>query len=321
MKPTAIFSSPEFEKHQTGTAHPESPTRSRRVILALNQMDSTKQLRWVDPRPATKDEVERVHGASYLATAHRDVASGATYLSTGDTNISADSYSVALLAAGAVVGAVEAVVRGEAKNAFSIVRPPGHHASSHRGMGFCLFNNVAIAARHAQKTLGIGKVLIADWDVHHGNGTQDIFYSDGTVMFFDTHQHPLYPGTGDASETGTARGLGCIHNNPFPAGSGRKEILGVFEDRLVKAASRFKPELVLVSAGFDSREGDPLGQFKLTDEDFTDLTRIVMSVAKEHADGRLVSVMEGGYNIEGLASAASSHVRTLMTSGTVKEKA
>ena len=312
MKPTAVFSSSEFQKHRTGTGHPESPARSLRVTEALHRMDTTKQLRWVSPRPATVGELERVHRSSYVATVREDVAQGATYLSTGDTNISTDSYAVGLLAAGGVLGAVEEVVGGEAKNAFCIVRPPGHHASSNRGMGFCLFNNIAIAARHAQKKLGIGKVLIADWDVHHGNGTQDVFYSDGSVLFFDTHQHPLYPGTGDSSESGTGRGLGCIQNNPFPAGSGRKEILGAFEDRLVKAANRFKPELVLVSAGFDSREGDPLGQFELTDEDFADLTRVLLSIAREHAGRKLVSVMEGGYNLAGLASAATSHVRTLM---------
>ena len=178
-------------------------------------------------------------------------------------------------------------------------------------MGFCLFNNLAIAARYAQRKHKIGKVLIADWDVHHGNGTQDIFYEDGSVLVFNTHQSPWYPGTGRADETGTGKGSGCILNCPFPAGSGRKEILGAFKDKLLPAANRFKPELVMISAGFDSRVGDPLGRFQLADEDFSDLTALMLEIAKQHAEGRLISVLEGGYNLSGLGSAAAAHVKTL----------
>jgi len=197
------------------------------------------------------------------------------------------------------------------RNAFCIVRPPGHHASGNRGMGFCLFNNIAIAARYAQRKYGIGRVLIADWDVHHGNGTQDIFYSDGTVFFFSTHQYPWYPGTGAASETGEGPGLGTTLNCPFPAGSGRKEILGAFQEKLRPAAEAFKPGLVLLSAGFDSRIGDPLGNFLLTDTDFADLTALLREIADRHAQGRLVSVMEGGYSLEGLAAGVRAHVAAL----------
>ena len=179
-------------------------------------------------------------------------------------------------------------------------------------MGFCLFNNIAIGARYAQQTFGAERVLIADWDVHHGNGTQDIFYDDGSVMFFSTHQWPWYPGTGPAGERGEGAGEGTTINRPFPAGSGRKEILGVFEGDLRAAADEFQPDLVMISAGFDSRVGDPLGGFLLTDEDFADLTKIVQEIADKHSGGRIVSVLEGGYALDGLAKAVAAHVGQLV---------
>jgi acetoin utilization deacetylase AcuC-like enzyme len=218
---------------------------------------------------------------------------------------------IALEAAGGVMNAVDAVLERRAKNAFCAVRPPGHHASAVRGMGFCVFNNIAVAARYAQRKHGIGNILIADWDVHHGNGTQDIFYNDGSVFFFSTHQSPWYPGTGARDETGEGPGRGTTLNCPLPAGSGRTDIVGAFREPLVRAMDDFKPELVLISAGFDSRLGDPLGQFRLTDEDFADLTRMLMDIADEHADGRMVSVLEGGYSLDGLAAGVSAHVTTL----------
>tara|TARA_B100000035_G_C20706130_1_gene424855 strand:- start:14 stop:559 length:546 start_codon:yes stop_codon:yes gene_type:complete len=179
-------------------------------------------------------------------------------------------------------------------------------------MGFCIYNNVALAARYAQDKHGAEKVLVVDWDVHHGNGTQDIFYEDGSVFFFSTHQAPWYPGTGSREETGSGKGLGTILNRPFPAGAGRKEIVSAFETELVTAANKFKPDLILVSAGFDSRIEDPLGHFRLTDEDFSDLTKVMLDVANEHSDGRLVSMLEGGYNLSGLAKAVEHHFRALI---------
>jgi acetoin utilization deacetylase AcuC-like enzyme len=220
---------------------------------------------------------------------------------------------VGLRAAGGVLNAVDAVFDGRARNAFCAVRPPGHHANAARGMGFCLFNNIAIAARYAQQRYGIARALIVDWDVHHGNGTQDLFYTDPSVFFFSTHQWPLYPGTGRSDETGAGPGEGTTLNFPFPAGSGRNQVLGAVLTALVPAMRNFRPDLVLISAGFDSRAGDLLGQFTLTDEDFADLTDAVMEIAEEYAGGRLISVLEGGYNLSGLASAAASHVAMLQS--------
>jgi len=311
-KPTGVVVAESYAEHLTGEGHPEQPARVTAIVERLEAEGVLERARRIEPVPATDEAILRCHTADYLRIAIEDVADGERQLSTGDTRISPRSLEIARLAAGGVIAAVDAVMAGDVVNAFAVVRPPGHHATPKRGMGFCLFNNVAIAARHAQAVHGIGRVLIADWDVHHGNGTQDIFYEDGSVLFFDTHQHPLYPGTGLAAETGRGPGQGLTINCPFPAGSGRKEIIGAFRERLLPAAARFKPELVLVSAGFDSRIDDPLGSFTLSDDDFAELTSLVKEIAAKHAGGRLVSTLEGGYALAGLASAATSHVRALM---------
>lgn len=310
--PTGLVYSEEYQQHLTGPGHPEAPTRTGAVFKALQAADLESKLTRIPPKAAADADILRVHSRPYFETARRDVAQGRSDLSTGDTVISAKSFDIALLAAGGVVSAVDEVMAGKVKNAFCVVRPPGHHACPSRGMGFCLFNNIATGVRYAQAKHKIGKVLIADWDVHHGNGTQDVFYEDGSVLFFDSHQHPWYPGTGAADEKGTGKGHNCIFNNPFPAGSGRKEILGAFQDKLIPAAQAFKPDMVFISAGFDSRVDDPLGQFRLEDEDFAALTEVMLHIAKEHCGGRLVSVLEGGYNLKGLGRAAATHVKTLM---------
>ncbi len=306
-----LIYSPEYKKHLTGPGHPESLKRLDAVVDALGAKRLGIELLRLIPRRATREEVLLCHTAEYFDLVRRETASGAKRLSTGDTAVSLRSFDVALLAAGGALAAVDAVKAGTVKTAFCAVRPPGHHALPGRGMGFCVFNNVAIAARYAQKKHKVGNVLIVDWDVHHGNGTQDIFYEDPSVFYFSTHQWPLYPGTGRRNETGSGAGAGTTLNCPLPAGSGSREILAAFRDRLVPAADRFKPELVIVSAGFDSRIGDPLGGFRLRDNDFAELTAIVKDIADRHADGRLVSVLEGGYNLDGLAKAAAAHVRAL----------
>jgi acetoin utilization deacetylase AcuC-like enzyme len=305
---TALSADPICREHLIGRPHPERPERLDAVMDAL---PVGRMLR-LDSRCATEEELLLGHSPAYLRVARHDVEAGHAYLSTGDTDIDGRSWDAAVHAAGGVLNAVDAVMAGHARNAFCAVRPPGHHATASRGMGFCILNNVALAARYAERRYGLERVLIVDWDVHHGNGTQEIFYSDPSVLFFSTHQWPLYPGTGRADETGAGAGRGTTMNFPFPAGSGREEILGAVENSLMPEANRYRPDLVLISAGFDSRIGDPLGRFTLTDEDFADLTRRVMEIADRHAGARVVSMLEGGYDLGGLASAAAAHVDALM---------
>ena len=308
---TGLVADPICKIHDAGWGHPETPSRYDAVFRALCTTGLIEHLEKIPARPAIESELLRAHTRDYLELARREIEGGATTLSTGDADVCPKSWSAALYAVGGCLNATTAVIERRVKNAFCVVRPPGHHAETERGMGFCLFNNVALAARHAQQRHGIGRVLIVDWDVHHGNGTQEIFYRDPSVFYFSIHQDPLYPGTGHASETGAGAGLGTTLNCPFPAGAGRAEILPAFRDRLLPAMEQFKPELVLISAGFDSRVGDPLGGLRLTDEDFEELTRLLLDLARRHAGERLVSVLEGGYHLGGLASAASAHVHAL----------
>ena len=306
---TAFLADPIAKQHDPGPGHPEQPARWDAAIRGLGDHKLTN----VPPRSATEGELALCHTLKYIGIARHDVASGAHTLSTGDTDIGPRSFEVALHATGTCLNAVDLVMQGKAKNAFCIVRPPGHHASGNRGMGFCLFNNIAIAARYAQHKYGVERVAIADWDVHHGNGTQDIFYTDPSVFFFSTHQSPWYPGTGAASETGAGAGEGMTLNCPFPAGSGRDEILGAFREKFAPRMDAFRPDLVLISAGFDSRIGDPLGRFVLTDTDFADLTAVMLEIAHKHAGGRLISVLEGGYDLNGLSRAVHAHAQALST--------
>ena len=261
-----LYSDPWFLRHETGQ-HPECPERLRRISAHLAATRLDRRFDRGTVRPATLEELGRVHGVGYIRQVEAWARAGGGHVEA-DTIMSPDSYDAAVRAAGAAVAAVEEVVSGAHRRALCLIRPPGHHALPDAPMGFCLFNNVAVAAKHAVERLELSRVLIVDWDVHHGNGTQEIFYSDPSVFFCSTHQWPLYPGTGRADETGDGAGVGATMNFPFPAGSGRAEILGAVENSLMPAADRFQPDLVLISAGFDSRIGDPLGNFTLTDADF-----------------------------------------------------
>jgi acetoin utilization deacetylase AcuC-like enzyme len=312
MGRTGIAADPGVKAHDPAPGHPERPARFDAILNRLESSGLLRDLVALEGRTADAGDLALVHTRDYIALVEREIGSGYPDLTTGDTPVGPGSLEAACIAAGCCLAAVDAVFQKAVTNAFCLVRPPGHHASAARGMGFCIFNNVALAARYAQRNYGANRVLIADWDVHHGNGTQDIFYGDESVLFFSTHQSPWYPGTGAASEKGEGAGFGVTINCPFPAGSAGREIAGAFETVLLPAAKAFRPDLILLSAGFDSRHGDPLGQFLLTDEDFAYLTTLMADLAADFCNGRLISVLEGGYSLDGLALAAEAHVRALL---------
>ena len=311
--PPTLLSAPESSRHhRTPHGHPERLERFDTLVRMLDSSGLAERMQSLDPGEADFDTLRLCHQSDYIRLVEQEIGAGNRMLSTGDTHVGAGSLTAARMAAGTVCSAVSAVVQGPIKQAFCVLRPPGHHARSNQGMGFCVFNNVAVGARHAIERHGVERVLIADWDVHHGNGTQDIFYEDPSVLFFSTHQSPWYPGTGMRGETGEGAGAGTTINCPFPAHTGREDILGAFRDRLLPAAEAFGPDLVMISAGFDSRIGDPLGQFRLDDSDFAEMTALLQEVADKHAQGRLVSTLEGGYSLAGLAASVESHVSALL---------
>lgn len=299
--------------HATGAGHPERPDRLKAVWKALEAKGIAEKLRPLEYRPATLDAVARVHAPAMFAKARDLAKSGGGHLDA-DTPVCPASPEIALLAAGAACAAVEAVCKADAgsRRAFCAIRPPGHHATPTKAMGFCIVNSVAVAARHAQAVGGIGRVLILDWDVHHGNGTQDIFYEDSSVFFISIHRYGngFYPGTGNPSETGAGKGLGATLNLAAHPGIGHAAYLGLM-DRALEAARRFKPELVLLSAGFDACADDPVGDIGLKPEIFGELTRRVLDLANDTAGGRVVSLLEGGYNLERLGASAAHHAAAL----------
>ena len=309
---TLLYTDPLFLKHDTGP-HPERADRLRAVTARLEKAGLPKQCTAGTYQPLTEEAVAQLHAPKVVQTVKQVAQHGGGRLDP-DTVVSPDSFAVGLAAAGACVAAVDAVLKGADRNALCLVRPPGHHATPTRSMGFCLFNNIALVAHHAKKAHGLTRVLIVDWDVHHGNGTQDIFYEDGAVTFFSIHRYGMgfYPGTGAADETGRGKGQGCILNVPVRYGTARKDYHGLFRAALEKVADKVKPELVLVSAGFDAHANDPIGSLGLEIEDFVSLTWQVLDVAKTHARGRLVSCLEGGYDLAALAESVEAHLKELL---------
>lgn len=309
---TGFAYDPVLLEHETGASHPERPERLTAVIERLQSKDLLARLVRIGPREDAEAWLGLIHSPEYVARVRRECRAGAPFVDSPDTPVCPRTYEAAVAAVGCVLSAVDAVMEGRVENAFCAVRPPGHHARRERAMGFCIFNNVGIAARYLQKRHGLRKVLIVDWDVHHGNGTQEAFYGDPSVLYFGVHGHPLYPGTGAEEERGSGPGEGFTINVPLRAGAGDEEYVEVVQGSLLRAALDFGPEFVLVSAGFDAHKDDPLGGMEVTAEGFGRLTRLVRGVAERCCDGRLVSVLEGGYSLEGLAESVEAHVRVLM---------
>jgi acetoin utilization deacetylase AcuC-like enzyme len=310
--PTGLVYSEAYLRHDTGPGHPESPDRLRAIIQRLETTGLLARLRRIDPSPAPIEAVTAIHTEAYVAEVRRACQEAVPFLHSPDTPISSASYDTALLAAGGVLSAIDAVTDGVVRNAFCAIRPPGHHALRDRAMGFCLFNNVAIGARYVQNRYGLKKVLIVDWDVHHGNGTQAAFYDDPSVLYFSMHRSPFYPGSGRATERGSGPGEGYTINVPLPAGSGDHDYVTALEAQLKPIALDFKPDFILISAGFDAHEQDPLGGMKVTASGYMKMTRIVTGIADDCCSGRLVSVLEGGYNLQAVAQCVESHLTALM---------
>jgi acetoin utilization deacetylase AcuC-like enzyme len=305
---TALLRSPRFLDHDTGD-HVENANRLPAIDAELTRQDVINGRPELPFGPADLADVERVHNPWYVQAIERAADNGGGWLDH-DTYLSPASFDVAMLAAGAAVAAVDAALDGKVERSFAIVRPPGHHATPERGMGFCLLNSVAIAAAHALAR-GLTRVLIVDWDVHHGNGTQDAFYATDQVLFFSTHQYPFYPGTGAAGETGIGKGEGYTINVPLSAGQRDETYLRLFDERLLPAAERYRPELVLISAGYDAHQHDPLGGMRLTESGFAALADRVSTLAAEHCENRVVAILEGGYDPPALARAVAATLRVL----------
>ena len=307
---TLLIQDPVFLDHAVPTGHPERPDRLRAIEKALSAPTFADLVRVGAPPAATPDQLATAHAASYVDEIRAGLPDKGIVQIEADTYLCAQSFEVAARAAAAACLAVDEVMSGRVANAFCAIRPPGHHAESDHPMGFCLFNNAVIAARQAQRSHGAERIAIVDWDVHHGNGTQAIVWDDPSILYCSTHQMPLYPGTGAPSETG----CGNIVNVPLAAGDGGTEFELAFDDRIMPALDAFAPDLIIISAGFDAHWRDPLAQINLREEDFVKATLSLMEAAGRHGGGRIVSLLEGGYDLAGLAGSVAMHVATLMTS-------
>ncbi len=307
---TRLYEHPIFLEHITPEGHPERPDRLRSLNIALEHPNFERLVRKQAPQ-ANEDAVLLAHPESHLLSVMRQIPEeeGEINRIEADTYASPKSLQAALTGIGAAMAAVDDVFKGDADNVFVASRPPGHHAETEKAMGFCLFNNAAIAARHAQKVHGAERVAIVDWDVHHGNGTQDIFWNDTSVLFCSTHQMPLYPWSGDKNETGVKNN---VVNAPLSPNTGSDHFREAFKSRVLPAIADFSPDLIIISAGFDAHHRDPLAQINLVGEDFDWATGRILEMADKYAGNRVVSLLEGGYDLEGLAESAAMHILRMM---------
>ncbi len=311
MLKTGFVYHEDFLLHDTGTWHPERADRLKSIVQTLSSTGLKEKLKTITPEPAQIKWIETIHTTEYVKSIEKACDLGYKNLDA-DTTICSDSYRIALLAAGSGISAADKIMNGEIQNGFCAVRPPGHHAEKKRAMGFCLFNNVAITARYLQQKFSLKKILIIDWDVHHGNGTQNAFYDDATVFYFSVHQSPHYPGTGLINEFGMGEGEGFNLNVPLPAGMGDEDYIEIFQSKLKPAVEKYKPDFILISAGFDAHRDDPLAGMQLTEAGFAKLTDIVAGFAEKICQGRVISLLEGGYNLEKLAASVAAHIEVLI---------
>lgn len=310
MKRTAVFAHDRFLDHRPGRHHVESPERLIAIYEKLAEDEYRQRYLFPGFTPASPEDLALVHTEEYISTVANTALREVVYLDP-DTQTSPGSYEAARLAAGAVIRGVEMVVGNEVDNGFALVRPPGHHAEADRAMGFCLFNNVAVGAQFALDRLGLSRVLIVDWDIHHGNGTQHSFYDTDQVLYISTHQYPYYPGSGGVGEVGVGAGTGFTLNIPLGGGQRDREFVSIFQDIIVPVARKYRPELILVSAGFDTCGDDPLGTMGVSSAGFGDMTRILRALAEEVCSGRILMVLEGGYSLTGLRDGVVSVLEAL----------
>ncbi|MEC9423122.1 MAG: histone deacetylase [Nitrospinota bacterium] len=312
MNKTGYISDPFYLKHKN-EPHPENPGRLNAIQKNIESSKYYNNLTLIQPRKARVEDIAKIHGKGYIQSVENSCQNGVRNLDA-DTVISKDSYQAALLSAGAGLEAVDKILGGTVDNAFCAVRPPGHHAEQNKAMGFCLFNNVGVIARYAQNVHKLEKVFIFDWDVHHGNGTQHSFYKDSSVYYSSIHQYPFYPGTGGVNETGTEDGLGANLNLPMRAHSCDADYMNAIEHKLIPVIQKFNPDLIIISAGFDAHTNDPLAQINLSTECYGKMTQKLMEIANDVCNGRIISMLEGGYDYSALADSVQLHVETLSNS-------
>ena len=308
---TGFLTDTRFIEHDTGPGHPECGERITSSLRFLNQQKWFNDLKQIQSKYANKEQILTVHDYAYLKRAEEVCLSGNAYLDSMDVTVCRDSYDIATLAAGSAIEMADHLVTGEIDNGFALLRPPGHHAENGMALGFCIFNNIAIVARHLQQQHRLDKIAIVDWDVHHGNGTQHLFEEDPSVLYISTHQFPYYPGTGNYNEVGIGKGTGATLNCPLVAGAGDIDYQTVFQKQILPKLDEFKPECLLISAGFDAHQADPLAQMQLTDECYSWMTEQLMDVANRHCNGRILSLLEGGYDLEALPRCIALHIETL----------